>query len=441
MTHFIGLGGIGMSGLAKILLERGQAVSGSDPGAVPEELVRLGARVFPDHRAENIAGATCVVVSTAIRSDNPELIAAKEKGLPILHRSQLLARIVEGVKGLAVTGTHGKTTTSCLLAAVLVEAGWLPTYSIGGVWLQAKTNGAHGGGEYAVFEADESDGSFLQYHPYGAIVTNIDNDHLDHFGCIDVLEEAFERFICNVSGPLFWCYDDARLRTMNPTGTSYGFMAGADVLGSNWRQEGFRAKVDISAHGNYYHDVPVHLPGKHYALNALAVFGLALELGISEEVIRRAFDRFSGVARRLERKYDKEVLLLDDYGHHPTEIDVTLRTIREAIGSRRLICLFQPHRFSRTHLCFDAFPEAFRASDVLLITDLYSAGEMPIEGISSQTLAAAIERKHSGTVQFSSKQDLVELVMNLVQPSDVVVTIGAGDITKISDHIARRLNV
>lgn len=437
-VHFIGIGGIGMSGLARIMVETGYTISGSDSrqSEVTELLKDLGVDVQIGHREDNIPEGATVVYTTAIKQDNPEWQKVITHKLPKMHRSELLRKLSSEKKMLAVTGTHGKTTTTTMLAALLQEAGFAPTYVIGGIYLKEGTNAKYGEGDYFVAEADESDGTFLNYHPYGAIVTNIDDDHLDHFGSFERLEQAFGQFMDQVHNKqcLLWCYDNLPLRRLNKAGISYGYEEGADCQATNFRVRGFASLVDIHFKGVLYKDVEIRMIGKPLCLNAVAVFALAMQLGCQEASIRRSLASFAGVKRRREVKNSSpDFLVLDDYGHHPTEIRVTIHAVKEAVSSRRVVVLFQPHRYSRTKLCFEGFKTAFDKADLVILTDLYAAGESAIDGISSEALAAALG------VQHLKKESLVQSVLPLLQKGDVIITMGAGDITAKSDELAQYL--
>lgn len=442
--HFIGIGGIGMSGLARILLGQKAIVTGSDlaNSYVTEGLSRVGAKVFIGHSADYISPEATVIYGSDIKNDNPEYQAAVKLKCPLLHRADLLLLLAKDYKTLAVTGTHGKTTTTALLTTVLKEAGLDPSYAVGGVLPQYQSNADHGKGEYFVAESDESDGTFLRYNPFGAIVTNIDFDHMNHFKTEQALVSAFHQFCRQVTNPelLVWCGDDPRLKQLQLPGISYGFGSHNALRATHWQQEGWLLSIDMEFRGKHYAQVKIALIGRHNVLNALAVFGLALTLGIEESVIRKAFMAFGGVKRRCEKKGDaNHILVLDDYAHHPTEVKTTLEGIRSAIGDQRLIVVFQPHRYSRTRDCLGMYGPIFEAADELVMTDIYAAGEAVQSEITPQRLLEEV--KQAGTIPFSyiPRKELLSRLFTRLRPYDVVVTLGAGDITKFSAELAEEL--
>jgi UDP-N-acetylmuramate--alanine ligase len=342
-------------------------------------------------------------------------------------------------KTLSVTGTHGKTTTTALLTTVLMAAKMNPSYAVGGIVNQLHSNAGHGQGECFVAEADESDGTFLKYDSYGAIVTNIDFDHMNHFKTESNLISSFAQFIKQVrhAEHLFWCGDDERLKRLYPPGTSYGFNSECALRAVNIAQHGWQQFFDIQFQGKHYTNIALNLIGKHNVLNALAVFGLSTSLGITEEVIRRAFATFEGVARRCEKKADLgQILILDDYAHHPTEIKTTLSGIRAAIGNRRLIVAFQCHRYTRTKDCMGSFGGIFDSVDHLVMTDLYTAQESSLPGVTVEAVIKEIQQ-HSPKlpIHYASRSILTEYLAEFIKPNDVVVTMGAGDITKIGAEL------
>lgn len=431
--HFIGLGGIGMSAIARILLQKGHSVKGSDlrSNFVLHELEKEGAKVHIGHHAALIGDEETIVYSSDIREDNVEWIEAKAKKLPMLHRSDLLHELMKGKKRLLVSGTHGKTTTTALLTSVLLEAGLDPSFVVGGLIRSLNTNGKAGSGEYFVAEADESDGSFLKSHSYGSILTNLENDHLEFWGSVEKLKMAFQQFIAQTEH-LFWCADNKPLQKLNTKGTSYGFSEKADLKIHRFRQ----TKKGIIFDLNDFENIELSLFGAHNALNAAAVFGLCLKLGVQEEAIRKAFKEFSGTSRRLECKGEKhKVTLFDDYGHHPNEIRATIKALRDHVRERRLIVVFQPHRYTRVRDLFEEFTNSFQDADLVFMTDIYSAGEAPIPGITSASLYAKMREKWGAKVHFFPRNHLESGVASQLKPLDVVLTIGAGDITHAGEPI------
>ncbi len=433
--HFIGIGGIGMSGLAKILLSKSQTVSGSDisTNAVTEGLKQAGAQIYLGHDGKTITPDMVVVYSSDIKQDNPEYVAALSHKCLLKHRSDMLNDIMQGQKVLAVAGTHGKTSTSALLTSVLHAAHYQPSYMVGGIVTQFQSNSGWGKGDYFVAEADESDGTFLKYAPYGAIVTNIDNDHMNHYGTDEELNLSFKKFMQQVSSSnhLVWCGDDERLTNLHPSGISYGFGARCQARLSNFRQAGWNVIYDLTFKGKHYSAIQVSLTGKHNALNSAAVFVLALQLGVPEQAIRLGLQQFKGVGRRAEKKgVVREIHFIDDYGHHPTEIEATIKAIRQAYGERRLVVVFQPHRYSRTKDCLGTFGPPFKYADEVILTDIYSAGEKPIAGLTHEPILAEISAYTH--CQYVPRPQLAQTLMNQLRPHDVVLTIGAGDVTKVS---------
>lgn len=436
--HFIGIGGIGMSALANILLQKGSKVSGSDASAshATEQLKAKGAKVFIGHAPEHIHPAMNVVYSSGIGDENPEVLQAKEHRLPLMHRSELLYRLMQGYMPLLVTGTHGKTTTSSLLAYLLVHAGLDPSFAIGGIVRSLNTNGGHGNGRFFVAEADESDGSFLNYTPYGAIITNIDNDHLNFWRTLDNLIEGFKKFAASVQSPehLVWCGDDEILSSLKLKGSSYGFGEDNDIRIENFRQAGWNLVFDLTFEGKSYSEIEIPLIGGHNVLNASAVFGMGLKIGIPEEKIRQAFANFHGVSRRADFKGECQgISIFDDYAHHPTEIFATLRAFKQT-SPHRLVVAFQPHRYSRTLDCLGEFGSAFERADVLVLTDIYAAGEAPIPEITNEILLDKIKEKHPD-VHYVPRKDLPAFLGGFLQKGDVLVTMGAGDITKVGSEV------
>jgi UDP-N-acetylmuramate--alanine ligase len=435
--HFIGIGGIGMSGIARILLERNAKVSGSDIVSSPitEQLKQMGGKIFHGQSPNHITPSMTVVFSTDIKECNPEFQAAVKLKCRMLHRSEMLLELMKGFKTLAITGTHGKTTTTSLLSWVLHKSGVDPSFCIGGMLPQFKSNAMHGKGAYFVAEADESDGTFLRYHPYGGIVTNIDLDHMNYYKTETYLVDSFKKFMDLVVrlDLLFWCGDDARLNALEHKGVDYGFSKKCQLQCSSYRQDGWTSYCNIAFEGKYYDDVELGLVGQHNILNAAAVFGLALRLGMPEGKIRNALKTFGGVARRCEKKGEfKSILFLDDYAHHPTEIHTTLKGIKAAFPKRRLIAVFQPHRYSRTKDCIGMYGPIFNDADHLIVTDIYSAGEAQIPGLSAQNVLQEVQAFSKISCCYVPRENLAMEIVKTASCHDVVITLGAGSITKVS---------
>jgi UDP-N-acetylmuramate--alanine ligase len=434
--HFVGIGGIGMSALARILLQRGAQVQGSDLSAsyVTKDLQMAGAVIFSDHQPSHVVSPCTVIYNTQIKKDHPEYLAATHQQLPILHRSDLLAQLMKGSKTLLVTGTHGKTTTSCLLAYVLHVAEMEPTYALGGVALNFNSNGDHGAGEYFVAEADESDGTFLKYPSFGAIISNVEEDHLDHWGTREALINGFRDFASNVQELLWWNGDDKVLQSLHLKGKTFGFGPSADVQIKHWTQEGWSLQMTLLYQGQEsFFELP--LLGEHNVMNAAAVFGIAIDLGIPVTVIQKAFKTFKGVKRRMEKKGESRgAVFYDDYAHHPTEIATTLQGVRKAIGEKRLIAVFQPHRFTRLRDCWKEFLTCFTSADIVFIADVYSAREEPIPGVNAEKFYQEMKELAVFPVYYLSQDNLI----SFLRPHDVVVTLGAGDITDLSSEMTRK---
>lgn len=436
--HFIGIGGVGMSALARLLLAQNKKVSGSDLvwNQLTETLVQEGAHVFRGHAHHQIPKEATVIYSTDITEEHPERKEAALLGCPLWHRSELLAHLMHPFRSFAVAGTHGKTTTSALMAYLFSTAGLDPTFAVGGVVPQLRGNAQFGAGEFFLFEADESDGSFLRYHPEGAILTNVDRDHLPHYGNdFDRVKTAFSQFARQVKNPelLVWCGEDPVLREMRLGGISYGFQAGMDWQIVEYTPKGFGCSLDLIGSGRKISGLELLLTGRHNALNATAVFALGWALGLSEETLRNGLASFQGVLRRCERKGEwKGALFLDDYAHHPQEIAATLSGIRQAIGNRRCIVCFQPHRYTRTRDCWNDFGKAFDSADLVILTDIYAAGEFPLEGVSAEALVKEVKSQAGVLWEYWPRSALSRALSEIVQPGDVVVTMGAGDVTSVA---------
>lgn len=436
----MGIGGIGMSGIAEVLLASGFAVSGSDAreSETTRRLEELGARVHIGHSAANVAGADVVVFSSAVPRTNPELVAAREAAIPVIPRAEMLAELMRLKNGIAIAGSHGKTTTTSLLATVLREAGLDPTVIIGGKLNALGSNAARGKGELLVAEADESDGSFLHLTPVIAVLTNIDAEHLDHYRDHAGVKDAFVRFANRVPfyGLVVACLDHPHVQDILPRiekrTATYGLSAQADYRAKDPVVEGLSTRFTLLRRGESLGEVRVRMPGIHNVLNTLAVITVAEELEVPLEVTKAALAEFGGVHRRFTVLGEHAgVTVVDDYGHHPAEVSVTLEAAQRAYG-RRLVVAFQPHRYTRTFHVFDELTRAFNRADVLLLTDVFAAGETPIEGATSEALAQAIRAHgHRDVTYVGPRERMVEALLERVEPGDVVITLGAGDITRV----------
>ena len=441
--HLVGIGGVGMAGIAEVLLNLGYAVQGSDlkESAVTRRLTRLGALVQIGHRAENIGEADVVVVSSAVAGDNPEVATAIAQRKPVVRRAEMLAELMRFRHGIAVSGSHGKTTTTSLIASVLAEAGQDPTFVIGGRLKSADTNGRLGAGRYLVAEADESDASFIHLQPMVAVVTNIDNDHLGAYGGdLDRLRHTFVEFLHNLPfyGLAVVCLDDPGVRSILPllhrATLTYGFSPEADVRVENWVPDGLRSRFTVVRPGAAPLPVILNLPGRHNVRNALAAVAIACDLELDDAACQQALASFEGVDRRLQMLGEisldgKRVTLVDDYGHHPTEVAATIEAVRQALPQRRLVVVFQPHRYTRTRDLLDDFAEVLSAVDRLLVTEVYAAGEAPITGADGRAICRAIRsRGQIEPVFIPHLDELPALLTGVVEPGDVVLTLGAGSI-------------
>ncbi len=445
--HFVGIGGIGMSGIAELLLNLGYEVSGSDlrSSDITRRLERLGGTVYEGHQAEGIAGADVVVASSAVADDNPEVLAAREEQIPVIQRAEMLAELMRLKKyGIAIAGSHGKTSTTSLVAAILAEAGQDPTVVVGGkVDCLGGRNARLGDGEFLVAEADESDGSFLKLSPVIEVVTNIDLEHLDYYRDLDHIKETFLQFIDKIPfyGAAILCLDDDNIAGLLPQiqrrKITYGLTEQADLYATKISVQGRSSEFTVYYRGTELGRVRRNSPGRHTIYNSLAAIAVALELEIKFSVIAKALAGFEGVQRRLQVKGEKQgILVVDDYGHHPTEIRATLDALRDGWPDRRLVVAFQPHRYTRTRGLFDEFTTAFHRADVLILTDIYAAGEVPIEGVNSEILLEAI--KQHGQRQAYYHPDLSTLpgyLMDIIREGDLVLTLGAGNIVRVGEHV------
>jgi UDP-N-acetylmuramate--alanine ligase len=454
-VHFVGIGGSGMGGIAEVLLNQGYAVQGSDirPNAVTRRLAELGARIFTGHDAAHVQGSDVVVVSTAIDRANPEVAAALEARIPVVPRAEMLGELMRFRFSIAVAGTHGKTTTTSLVASVLAEGGEDPTFVIGGRLKSADSNARLGAGRYLVAEADESDASFLHLQPMVAVVTNIDNDHLGtHGGDFQKLRQSFEEFLHNLPfyGLAVLCSDDAEVAKLMPLVkrpvTTYGFNEEADTRAVDVRREAQRTSFTVLRKGQPRLQVTVNLPGRHNVLNSLAAIAVATELGVDDAAIQRALATFQGIDRRLQVVGELPlpggaITVVDDYGHHPTEIAATLDALRQAYGERRIVLVFQPHRFTRTRDLLDDFALVLSTADTLLVTEVYAAGEAPIENADGRAICRAVRiRGKVEPVFVPTVDEIAGALAGIVRPGDVIAMMGAGTISGAAHELAPRLS-
>jgi len=445
-VHFIGIGGYGMSAIARVMLEMGYRVSGSDVAEqeLTEKLAQKGAKVFIGHEAGHVRGADLVVYSTALSKDNVEKVAAESLNIPVIHRSQMLARLLNAKKGVAVAGAHGKTTTSSMIALVMESTGIDPTYIIGGEIMNVGSNAKAGKGDFVVAEADESDGSFLQYYPTLAVVTNIEADHLENYdGDFKKLKAAYARFLSQVKegGKAVVCLDDPELAGLLPDVSAelvtYGTHPDAEFRATDISLGDRKAEFTVQRRGATLGRVTLSVPGHHNVLNALATLIVCLEAGVPFEQAAAALTEFSGAKRRFQVLGDvNDVLVIDDYAHHPTEIVATIAAAK-ATG-KRIIAVFQPQRYTRTFYLLDAFSRAFGEADEVIIVDIYSpAGEQRIEGISAARLTELIrENSNPNVTHISTKEQVLEHLEARVAPGDLVITMGAGDIWKVAKELS-----
>ena len=449
--HFVGIGGIGMSGIAEVMHILGYKVQGSDlaDGYVVEGLREHGIPVAIGHAPENLGDAAVVVVSTAVKKDNPEVQAAYERRIPVVRRAEMLAELMRLKSTVAVAGTHGKTTTTSMIAALLDAGGIDPTVINGGIINAYGSNARLGSSDWMVVEADESDGSFLRLDGTIAVVTNIDPEHLDHYGTFDSAKDAYVEFVENVPfyGAALLCVDHPEVQSIIPRlrdrrVVTYGFAAHADVRGENVTTCRGGNRFDVSVrdrHGQVRNIAGIELPmpGRHNVQNALAAIGVAAELGIPDETIARGFEKFHGVKRRFTKVGEVDgVTIIDDYGHHPVEIKAVLSAAREA-AEGRVIAVVQPHRYTRLASLMDEFQLAFNDADVVLVAPVYAAGEAPLEGVSHESLVEGLkERGHLGAQTVGDADEVCRLLRDLAAPGDMIICLGAGDITKWASSLA-----
>ena len=449
--HFVGIGGAGMGGIAEVLVNEGYNVSGSDiaPNAVTERLISLGASVKFGHAASNVEGASVVVVSSAINPANPEVATAHELRIPVVRRAEMLGELMRFRHGIAVAGTHGKTTTTSLLASIFAEAGTDPTFVIGGLLNSAGSNARLGAGRYLIAEADESDASFLHLQPLATVITNIEADHMDTYqGDFEKLKATYLEFCHNLPfyGVAVVCIDDPVLRGLiaqiGRTVLTYGFSEDADFRISEFSQSGTQSKFVITDSAGNHREVVLNLPGKHNALNATAAFALAQDEGIAEKAILSALNKFEGIGRRFQQYGEfntgkGKALLLDDYGHHPTEVAATIAAVRAAWPERRLVMAYQPHRYTRTRDLYEDFAKVLSGVDKLLLLEVYPAGEAPIAGADSRSLCRSIRARGSlDPIYVAEPAELAPSLADVLQDGDVVLTQGAGNIGALVKKLA-----
>ncbi|MDP4529150.1 UDP-N-acetylmuramate--L-alanine ligase [Alkalimonas delamerensis] len=451
--HFVGIGGAGMGGIAEVLLNEGYSVSGSDiaPSTVVERLISLGADVRFGHDADHIQGVSVVVVSSAIAKDNPEVVAALSQRIPVIRRAEMLAELMRFRHGIAIAGTHGKTTTTSLLASIFAEAGTDPTFVIGGLLNSAGSNARLGTGPYLIAEADESDASFLHLQPMAAVITNIEPDHMDTYGGdFEKLKATYVEFCHNQPfyGVVVACLDDDVIRELIPAIgrpiLTYGFSDDADYRISQFQQQGARSQFVVTDPQQQSWHIELNLPGRHNVLNATAAFALAQDEGIDEQAILTALHNFEGIGRRFQQYGEFEtgqgrVLMIDDYGHHPTEVAATIAAARNAWPDRRLVMAYQPHRYSRTRDLYEDFTQVLSGVDQLLLLDVYAAGEQPIPGADSKSLCRSIRaRGQVDPIYVAPPQQLGPVLADVLQDGDVLLTQGAGNIGALARDLAAK---
>ena len=444
--HMVGIGGIGMSALARMLVSLGYRVSGSDikAGRLLGELKKIGIRVFVGHHAENIADADCLVVSSSIRPENPEIRAAIAIATPIIHRGEMLAILMDAQRGIAVSGTHGKSTVTAMLAYILESAGWDPSAYVGAIVPKYKSNAKSGLGDFFVSEADESDESFLRLNPEVAVITNIDLDHMDHYGKREKLIESFRRFLEKLPSRGFGIIsaDDPGVGDLGilfgKKIYTFGLDNPADCTAKNIRYNDFSSTFNLVWQGQELGRIRLNVPGRFNIQNAIAASATALALGVPFGSLKVGLEEYKGISRRFEVHKNNGFMVVDDYAHHPTEIKATLAGARSST-SRRIIAVFQPHRYTRTHFHQEAYGRAFDDVDEVIVTDIYSAGENPIENISGNSVADSIKRNAKNGVKVIECTDLDSVIEKLkeeVRPGDLIITLGAGDIHKVAEALA-----
>lgn len=446
--HFVGIGGIGMSGLAELLINLGYSVSGSDlkDSAATKRLSRLGCRIFKGHDHHNAKGADVVVYSSAVGLQNPEILEAKDGYVPVIPRAEMLSELMRLKYGVAIAGAHGKTTTTSMVASILTCGELDPTVVIGGrldIW--GGSNAKLGQGDVLVAEADESDGSFLALSPTIAVVTNIDHEHMEHYGSMAAIRQTFVDFINKIPfyGTAILCQDNEEIQGIIPQlkkrYITYGMSTQADLRGKDLKNEKWGTSLEVIYRNHSMGRISVGIPGEHNVLNALAATAVGLELDLGMGVIREGISALGGLSRRLEIKGEKNgILLLDDYGHHPTEIIATLKTVKSCWSERRMVVVFQPHRYTRTQALMERFVLSFNDADVLLVAPIYPAGEQPIEGITAENLVKGIkDHGHKEVIFCSDQKEIVPTLEELTKPGDLVLTLGAGNIHREGERFLK----
>lgn len=444
--HFVGIGGVGMSAIAEVMLDKGYEISGSDlsESEVVQKLRAKGAVIYKGHAAANVEGKDAIVLSSAIHQDNPELVQAKKLGLKIFHRSDILAFLLNAAKGIAVAGAHGKTTTSSMISVVLEHAGVDPTILIGGFVDYLNGNAKLGKSDYLVAEADESDGSFLKFYPHIAVVTNIEDDHMDHYGSMENIIKAFIQFVQNLdkeNGLAILCFDNENIRNIAPQldrrYISYALEHEADYTAADIVADGPQTTFTVVYKGEKLGAVTLNIPGRHNVLNALATIAVCHKLGLSIEAIAAGFAVFTGTKRRFQTKFrNDDVWIVDDYAHHPTEIQTTIKAARQT-NPKRLVVAFQPHRYTRTQLLRKEFGSCFKGADVLILTDIYAASEEPIPGISGRTIVDEVKAQTGVDAVYIEKlADIAPWLEQNRRKGDLIITMGAGNIYTVGETLA-----
>lgn len=444
--HFVGIGGVGMSAIAEVMLDKGYEISGSDlsESEVVQKLRAKGAVIYKGHAAANVEGKDAIVLSSAIHQDNPELVQAKKLGLKIFHRSDILAFLLNAAKGIAVAGAHGKTTTSSMISVVLEHAGVDPTILIGGFVDYLNGNAKLGKSDYLVAEADESDGSFLKFYPHIAVVTNIEDDHMDHYGSMENIIKAFIQFVQNLdkeNGLAILCFDNENIRNIAPQldrrYISYALEHEADYTAADIVADGPQTTFTVVYKGEKLGAVTLNIPGRHNVLNALATIAVCHKLGLSIEAIAAGFAVFTGTKRRFQTKFrNDDVWIVDDYAHHPTEIQTTIKAARQT-NPKRLVVAFQPHRYTRTQLLRKEFGSCFKGADVLILTDIYAASEESIPGVSGRTIVDEVKAQTGVDAVYIEKlADIAPWLEQNRRKGDLIITMGAGNIYTVGETLA-----